>query len=267
MNPEAILKNSKIRFKAEPVPVPALGGESGEEPGFTPGVRLTLELSGPRELAMLIAPMLLEDGAPPEIKPLADVAAQQITNAVNGKHSDEKGQEVAAPPRLVVIESPLGTRPDGTKIDPGSPEFLENERYVRACMLDCLRRGEAPYASHALYPQVLDDATPEERKQGIDAGLAWGEHAAARVVYTDRGITSGMQLGIGRAEKSGQQVEYRTVPGWARGIEQCQWNEPDAAEASDFPSLMPETWPRTGALQSPERSHDDGGCWDTAGEA
>ena len=41
--------------------------------------------------------------------------------------------------------------------------------YARACVADCLRRGEAPIASHLLYtqPGVLDDDVPEERAQGI----------------------------------------------------------------------------------------------------
>jgi len=50
-------------------------------------------------------------------------------------------------------------------------------------------RGEAPYASHALYtqPGVLDDSIPVERETGIEAGLEWGAKADATVVYVDRG--------------------------------------------------------------------------------
>jgi hypothetical protein len=65
--------------------------------------------------------------------------------------------------RLVVIESPYGRNVDGTV---ATPETIErNVRYLRACMADCLRRDEAPIASHALYtqPGVLDDTKPEER--------------------------------------------------------------------------------------------------------
>lgn len=43
--------------------------------------------------------------------------------------------------RLVIIESPF------------AGDVVRNLRYLRACMRDCLRRGEAPYASHALYTQ------------------------------------------------------------------------------------------------------------------
>ena len=53
---------------------------------------------------------------------------------------------------LVVLESPFA----------GNVEM--NIHYARACMADCLARGEAPFASHLLYtqPGILDDDIPEE---------------------------------------------------------------------------------------------------------
>lgn len=96
-------------------------------------------------------------------------------------------------------------------------EDLEvNMRYLRACMRDCLLRGEAPFASHGLYtqPGVLDDTVPAEREHGIQAGFAWRQAAEKTVVYTDRGMSSGMKYGIAHAEKTGMPIEYRTLPGW-----------------------------------------------------
>mgnify|MGYP001545714982 CR=1 FL=1 len=113
--------------------------------------------------------------------------------------------------KLIVIESPFG----GT-----AEEMARNTEYVRACLADSLRRGEAPFASHALYtlPGVLDDTVPAERVRGMFAGFAWGEHASMRVVYIDLGISGGMAQGIGRAEALGQRVEYRELGGkWGRG--------------------------------------------------
>lgn len=103
---------------------------------------------------------------------------------------------------LVVIESPFA----------GNREA--NIKYARACMADALRRGEAPYASHLLFTQegILDDSVPEERKLGIEAGLAWGRMARKTVVYTDLGISEGMCLGIARALREGRKIEYRTLP-------------------------------------------------------
>ncbi len=106
-------------------------------------------------------------------------------------------------PRLVIIESPY------------AGDVERNVGYARRCLRDSLLRGEAPLASHLLYtqPGVLDDTSPDERRTGIDAGLAWGPHADASVIYTDLGITPGMATGIARAEGEGRAVEYRTIGG------------------------------------------------------
>lgn len=93
-----------------------------------------------------------------------------------------------------------------------------NVRYARACMHDCLTRfHEAPFASHLLYTQagVLFDDVTDERNLGIDAGLTIGARLEKTVVYTDLGISPGMELGIERARAACRPVERRTVPGWA----------------------------------------------------
>jgi hypothetical protein len=88
-------------------------------------------------------------------------------------------------------------------------------RFARACMRDCLLRGEAPMASHLLYTQrgVLRDDVEDERKLGIDAGHAWISSADAMVVYLpSRGVVSpGMDVGIRRAKAIGIPVEYRRL--------------------------------------------------------
>jgi hypothetical protein len=107
--------------------------------------------------------------------------------------------------RRVIVESPY----KGNLIQ----RWL-NRRYARRCLHDCLRRGEAPFASHLIYtqPGVLRDGVALERKLGIDAGLAWAQWAQATVVYTDRGISAGMRLGIASAQELGRPVEYRVLP-------------------------------------------------------
>ncbi len=104
--------------------------------------------------------------------------------------------------RLVIVESPF------------AGEVEKNILYARLCVRDSLSRGEAPIASHLLYTQngILDDNIPEERQWGIDAGLAWRGVAEASVVYTDLGMSRGMEYGIKAAEASGNPVEYRTLP-------------------------------------------------------
>lgn len=115
--------------------------------------------------------------------------------------------------RLVVIESPFASPTPGGR--------ARNLAYARAALRDCLLRGESPLASHLLFtqPGVLDDDKPEERELGIAAGLEWGVHAAATVVYDDLGVSRGMKHGISDASRRGRAVEWRSLPGWAEGQE------------------------------------------------
>jgi hypothetical protein len=105
--------------------------------------------------------------------------------------------------RRVIVESPYAA------------DTLEgvarNVAYLRACLRDCLMRGEAPFASHAIYtqPGVLRDDVPVERQHGIEAGFAWREHADATVVYMDRGVSMGMRYGVADADRIGCMIEYR----------------------------------------------------------
>lgn len=104
--------------------------------------------------------------------------------------------------RRVIIESPY------------AGDVEANVGYARLCLFDCLRRGEAPIASHLLFPQVLDDMIPEERALGIAAGTAWMLKGVcdAVVIYTDRGISNGMREAINLANTLGLTVDYRTLP-------------------------------------------------------
>lgn len=106
--------------------------------------------------------------------------------------------------KLVILESPF------------AGDVEKNTQYARACVRDSLLRGEAPIASHLLYtqPGILDDTVPSERQHGIDAGLAWRTVAHGSVVYTDRGISKGMEYGIAAAIEAGKTVEYRQI-GWS----------------------------------------------------
>lgn len=122
---------------------------------------------------------------------------------------------VVIPPRnvsprmkLVVVESPY------------AGDVGLNLRYLRAAMFDCLHRNEAPFASHALYTQFLDDANPDERALGMIAGFAWGEAADMVAVYEDLGVSPGMSIGIKRALKLDKKIEFRRLGSeWSKEIE------------------------------------------------
>lgn len=101
--------------------------------------------------------------------------------------------------KLVIVESPY------------RGEVEENIRYARACIADCLQRGEAPFASHLLYTQdgVLRDDVASERERGMQAGWEWMGVADLVAAYCDRGISFGMEQGITHALKLGKVIEYR----------------------------------------------------------
>lgn len=117
---------------------------------------------------------------------------------------------------LVVIESPY------------AGAIKTNMLYLKDCVLDCLRRGESPYASHAIFPQFLDDDNIEERALGIGAGLAWAEAAKYIVVYTDLGLTTGMRYAMEAHKKAGRVIEYRSLANWGK-------NEPETNRAMSSP--------------------------------
>ncbi|AJD81842.1 FIG00694808: hypothetical protein [Yersinia phage phiR1-RT] len=103
--------------------------------------------------------------------------------------------------RLVILESPF------------AGDVEANIKYARAAVRDSLLRGEYPIASHLLYTQdgILNDDIPEERQHGIDAGLAWRAVAEKTVVYTDMGISKGMEYGIAQMKSENKEVEFRSL--------------------------------------------------------
>jgi hypothetical protein len=129
---------------------------------------------------------------------------------------------------LVIIESPY------------AGDVERNLRYLRACLRDSLMRGEAPFASHALYtqPGVLDDGVPEERERGMVAGFEWGAVATCVAVYTDAGISMGMRRGIERAREAGQPVVARSIGfDWDHGNPSADPKHGDESKPLDLATL------------------------------
>ncbi len=117
--------------------------------------------------------------------------------------------------KLTIIESPFNA--------PTARGIKRNIEYARACMKDALSRGESPFASHLLYtqPGVLDDKNPEERRLGMQAGFEWTRQCASHItkvaVYTDRGVSGGMEAGIANANASRISLEFRKLGGeWSK---------------------------------------------------
>lgn len=112
--------------------------------------------------------------------------------------------------KLVVIESPFAA----ANLD----EQRNNIDYARKCMRHSLMRGEAPFASHLIYPQanILNDNIASERQLGIEAGYSWGSFADLHAFYTDRGWSPGMIQALRRLEADHTRdlkVEFRALYG------------------------------------------------------
>ena len=105
---------------------------------------------------------------------------------------------------LVVIESPFAGNRN------------ENMHYGKRALLDSLRRGESPFASHLLYTQVLDDAIKDDRELGIIACLRFYPVVSLCAVYNDMGISPGMFRGIDAAKAANIPIEYRSIGLWSR---------------------------------------------------
>ncbi len=80
-------------------------------------------------------------------------------------------------------------------------------------MRDSLERGEAPLASHLLYPQpgILREQMPSERDWGIRAGLEWRRVAEHHVFYTDRGWSKGMYAAWEFLKREDRSMETRSL--------------------------------------------------------
>jgi len=87
----------------------------------------------------------------------------------------------------------------------------EHVAYARECMLDSLKRGEAPFASHLLYTQVWDDNKPSERNAGIAAGIEMSRRLDLRVFYIDFGWSRGMLLAKEVYDRDGFHYEVRQL--------------------------------------------------------
>lgn len=105
--------------------------------------------------------------------------------------------------RLVVIESPWRAN---------EAYSIEQHRlYLNYAIQDCFNRGEAPFASHGLYTEALDDDDLPSRLKGITAGLLWGIHADFVAAYCDMGQSDGMLQALRHWDGLGKRIERRTI--------------------------------------------------------
>lgn len=95
---------------------------------------------------------------------------------------------------------------------PYAGQVQRNKAYLQLCILDCLARGESPFASHQMFTEALDDSVAEERALGIAAAGPWFETAKRVVVYSDLGFSHEMYKAVATANLLSLPVEIRTLP-------------------------------------------------------
>lgn len=107
--------------------------------------------------------------------------------------------------KRVILESPYASTATSSR--------WRNEEYGLECLKDSLHRGEAPFAAHLLYTRkgVLEDSDPDQRRMGMKAAREWYKISDAVVVYTDLGISPGMEVGIENAATEGVPVIFRRI--------------------------------------------------------
>lgn len=134
--------------------------------------------------------------------------------------------------RRVIIESPY------------AGDIEANTEYLKACVLDSLNRSESPYASHAFFPQFLDDDNPAERKIGIDAGLAWSIAAETVVYYVDKGMSAGMLYALERHCQRNADIDVRQLsdPGGPLKFHYTNWRGESSNRRAVFKRFY---WGRT----------------------
>lgn len=101
-------------------------------------------------------------------------------------------------------------------------ETRQNIVYARLCVLDCLERGESPYASHLIITQVYAE-TDALRDIGLRAGDAYRAVSDVVALYVDLGVTDGMR----RAEVA---AAHRNIHTWTRMVTLPQVEQPRGVE-------------------------------------
>lgn len=84
-----------------------------------------------------------------------------------------------------------------------------NTQNAKRYMKYAVERGVIPFAPHLLYPLVLDENDPAQRKLGLYFGLVWLSMCDELWVFGDH-ISSGMQSEIDSAKTHHIPIRYFT---------------------------------------------------------
>ena len=92
---------------------------------------------------------------------------------------------------------------------PFSGKVKKNKRNARKYCRFALEQHTIPFAPHLLFPQFMDDSSPEERKLAMFMNMIMLGHCEEIWVFGDR-ISAGMKQEIRKAERKRMKIRYFT---------------------------------------------------------
>ena len=113
---------------------------------------------------------------------------------------------------------------------PYAGDIKKNIDFAKRACRHVMSEGPPFFAPHLLYPQLLDDANPQERQAGLDMGLAILPRCDEVWCYGDH-ISLGMHFEIEEAGRLGIPVRRVTEQENGFVIGKVKSNEPAEAPA------------------------------------
>lgn len=101
--------------------------------------------------------------------------------------------------KRVIVESPY------------AGDIVRNVEYAKECCLDCVKRGEVPFASHLFFTQFLDDTNSDHRTIGMHMGYDFWDKAEEIIFYVDLGLSPGMERALAKAFMENKPVKKRSI--------------------------------------------------------
>ncbi len=92
---------------------------------------------------------------------------------------------------------------------PFSGKVKKNKRKARKYCRFALEQHSIPFAPHLLFPQFMDDSSPEERQLAMFMNMIMLGHCEELWVFGDR-ISAGMKQEIRKAERKHMKIRYFT---------------------------------------------------------
>ena len=92
---------------------------------------------------------------------------------------------------------------------PFSGKVKKNKKNARKYCRFALEQHTIPFAPHLLFPQFMDDSSPEERQLAMFMNMIMLGHCEELWVFGDR-ISAGMKQEIHKAEHKHMKIRYFT---------------------------------------------------------